>query len=110
MKFIFIELERKFQQQKENLLYSTLSITMLCKYIQETFTNEVPTCCSILNLSASSFIKHCTYILIRIKNNYHQPKHFKKWLRKSLRMRITSAIHQIKIFIIYLLLSYYLVS
>ena len=50
MKFIFIELERKFQQQKENLLYSTLSITMLCKYIQESFTNEVTICCSILNL------------------------------------------------------------
>lgn len=85
---LFIELEKIFRAQKENLLCSKLNIKTLCKYIQETLTNDIPTCCSIFNFIVFSFIKHRVYIFIKMKNNYHQPKHSKKCSSKSLGMRI----------------------
>ena len=37
---LFIELENIFQELKENLLSSKLSITTICNYINVTFTND----------------------------------------------------------------------
>ena len=87
---LFTELEHIFQELKD-LLSSKLSVTTLCKYIKVAFINEVPTCCSIFSLIVFSFIKHRTYMFIKMKNNFHTPKHSKKCSSKSLGMRIAAS-------------------